>query len=158
MEFGWRALELLDIGQVGEQWSCWTLDDDTEFFANDVSLQGFTNKPRQTSVYEKRLKESHDSFQRPSTHHTLCTLKVDITNAEKERDCLAKIKREASNALTKHRQVMKTGNTAQPPMSQLPPNPLPVGQSEQRGVLLVHLASSSHQEDTPTSQKYIQCM
>ncbi|ORX43343.1 hypothetical protein DM01DRAFT_1350049 [Hesseltinella vesiculosa] len=123
--------------------------------ANDVSLQGFTNKPRQTSVYEKRLKQSHGSFQPPPTHHTLDTLKVDITNAKKERDRLAKIKREATNALAKHRQVMKTANTAQPPMSQLPPNPLPVGQSEQRGVLLVHLASSSHQEDTPTSQKYM---
>ncbi|ORX46333.1 hypothetical protein DM01DRAFT_1386297 [Hesseltinella vesiculosa] len=75
--------------------------------ANDVTMQGLIVKPRQVSMYEQRLKQAKPNLQPPSTQHTLDTLKTDISEAEKERNRMAKTNCDACNALMKHRRAMK---------------------------------------------------
>ncbi|ORX43840.1 hypothetical protein DM01DRAFT_1349880 [Hesseltinella vesiculosa] len=80
--------------------------------ANEVSLQGLV--PSQ--VYEQRLKQAKSDLQLLSSQHTLDSLKIDIAEAQVERNRRAKTKRDTFNALMIHQSVMKATDYSNPSM------------------------------------------
>ncbi|ORX47523.1 hypothetical protein DM01DRAFT_24840 [Hesseltinella vesiculosa] len=81
--------------------------------AFDTLLFGKTVKPRQQSMYEKRLKATSSDFDTTSMptnsihDHDLDTIGKAISLAEKERDRLTKAKRDTTKQLDSTRRAMK---------------------------------------------------